>query len=64
MDLISLIVVLVVIGVIMWLVNTYVPMQPQIKKILNVAVIIFVLLWLVVTFLGVTGVSTRSLQLD
>ena len=64
MDLISLIVILVVVGVILWLVNTYVPMQPQIKKILNVAVVIFVLLWLVLSFLDMTNVSTRSLNLD
>lgn len=64
MDLISLIVVLVVVGVIMWLINTYVPMQPQIKKILNIAVIIFVLLWLVFAFLDTTSFNTRSLRLD
>ena len=64
MDLISLIVILVVVGVILWLVNTYVPMEPSIKKILNIAVIIFVLLWLVVSFLGVTGNSVGNLRID
>lgn len=64
MDLISLIVILVVVGVILWLVNTYVPMDPKIKKILNIAVIIFVLLWLVVSFLGVTGNSVGNLRIN
>jgi hypothetical protein len=44
MSLITLIVVLVLVGVIMWAVNTYIPMEPMIKKILNIAVIIFLLL--------------------
>lgn len=46
MSLISLILVLVVVGVILWLINAYVPMDPKIKKILNIAVVIIVILWL------------------
>lgn len=57
MDLISLIITLVVVGVVLWLVNTYVPMQPSIKKILNVAVIILVILWLLFTVLGLSSVG-------
>lgn len=64
MDLISLIVILVVVGVILWAVNKYVPMEPRIKNILNVAVIIFVVLWLIVSFLGVTGNSVGNLRID
>jgi hypothetical protein len=30
----------------MWLVNTYIPMDPTIKKILNIAVVIVVIIWL------------------
>ena len=40
MSLISLILVLVVVGVILWLINTYLPMDGTIKSILNVVVII------------------------
>ena len=47
MDLISLIVVLVVVGLLLWLVNTYIPMAPPIKQILNIVVIIIVVLWLI-----------------
>jgi bacteriorhodopsin len=65
MNLITLIVVLVVVGVAMYLINSYVPMDPKIKNILNVAVVIFVLLWLLVTFLGETGIgNVGSTRLD
>ena len=46
MTLINLIVILVVIGVIMWLVNTQIPMSAGIKKVLNIAVVVIVVLWL------------------
>lgn len=46
MSLLSLIILLVVIGVILWAINTYIPMQPTMKKILNIAVIIIVVIWL------------------
>lgn len=48
------IVVLVVVGVILWLVNQYIPMDATIKRILNVVVIICVILWLLQVF-GVFG---------
>jgi len=50
MSLISLILVLVVVGVLLWAINAYIPMQPTIKKILNVAVVIAVVLWLLYAF--------------
>ena len=46
MSLISLVVVLIVVGVLLWLVNSYIPMDGTVKKILNAVVIIFVVLWL------------------
>jgi hypothetical protein len=46
MTLISLFVTLIVVGVLLWLVNTYVPMDAKIKKVLNIAVIVIVCLWL------------------
>ena len=54
MDLIQLVIVLVIVGVILWLVNAYIPMEATIKKILNVVVIIAVILWLLTAF-GVLG---------
>jgi hypothetical protein len=46
MSLISLLLILVIVGVVLWLINTYIPMDGKIKKILNVAVVIIVILWL------------------
>ena len=50
MDLIQLIVVLIVVGVLLWAVNRYIPMEARIKEILNVVVIIAVVLWLLTVF--------------
>ncbi|MTW21111.1 Thivi_2564 family membrane protein [Allochromatium palmeri] len=50
MPLITLVITLVVVGLILWLVNNYIPMDGTIKKILNVVVIIFVILWLLSVF--------------
>lgn len=50
MPLLSLILALVIVGFILYVVNVYVPMQPTIKKILNVVVIIIVVLFLLQSF--------------
>lgn len=50
MSLISLIVTLIVIGVLLWLVNTYIPMDGKIKNILNVVVVICMVIWLLYAF--------------
>lgn len=52
MDLISLIVVLIVVGLLLYLVNNFIPMEPSIKQILNMVVIIAVVIWLLSVFLG------------
>ena len=54
MSLIGILLVLVVIGVVLWLVNTYIPMDGKIKTILNIVVIIVVVIWLLQAF-GVLG---------
>lgn len=46
MDLISLIVTLIVVGVLLWLVNNYIPMDGKIRQILNVVVVVAVVVWL------------------
>jgi len=52
-DLISLVVVLVVVGVLLWLFNTYVTMiDGRIKQIINIVVIVAVVLWLLSLFVG------------
>jgi hypothetical protein len=50
------VIVLVVVGVILWVINSYIPMQATIKKILNVVVVIAVIIW----FLSVFGLMVRS----
>ncbi len=50
MPLLNIIIILMVVGVLLWLVNTYVPMQTMIKKILNAVVIIAVVVWLLDVF--------------
>jgi hypothetical protein len=52
MPLITVVITLIVVGVLLWLVNTYIPMARPIKSILNAVVVIAVVLWL----LGVFGV--------
>ena len=53
---ISLVITLIVIGVLLWLVNTYIPMDGKIKQILNALVVICVVVWLLSCF-GVLGHS-------
>ena len=50
MPLIQVVLVLVVVGVLLWLVNTYVPMAGSIKSILNAVVVIVVVIWLLNVF--------------
>lgn len=61
MSLIGLILTLVVVGVVLWLLNNYVPMDPKIKTIINVVVVIVVVVWLLQAF-GVLG-SLRDLRI-
>jgi cation transporter-like permease len=60
MSLISLVITLIVVGVLLWLVNTYIPMDGKIKKILNIVVVICVVIWLLVAF----GVLDRSTSIQ
>jgi hypothetical protein len=50
MPLIQVIMVLIVVGVLLWLVNRFIPMQGTIKSILNGVVVIAVVLWLLSVF--------------
>ncbi len=54
MPLLHLILILVVIGVILWLINNYIPMDYKIKRIVNAVVVICVIIWLLSVF-GVIG---------
>jgi hypothetical protein len=50
MPLLQILLVLVVVGVLLWLVNRFIPMQGTIKSILNAIVVIAVVLWLLNVF--------------
>jgi hypothetical protein len=50
MPLVTVVITLVVVGVLLWLVNRFIPMQSQIKGILNGVVVIVVVLWLLKIF--------------
>ena len=50
MSLIGLLVVLVIVGVVLYLVNNLIPLDPKIKMLINVIVILFVCLWLLQAF--------------
>ena len=57
MTLVSIVVTLIVVGVLLWLINQFVPMARSIKSILNAVVVIVVVLWLLDVF-GVVNVYT------
>jgi hypothetical protein len=50
MPLVQVLLILVVVGVLLWLVNRFIPMQGTIKSILNAVVVIAVVLWLLNVF--------------
>jgi hypothetical protein len=52
--LVQIVVILVVVGLVMWLINTYIPMAGAIKSLLNIVVFVVVLIWVLQTF-GLIG---------
>jgi cation transporter-like permease len=50
MPLLQLLMILIVVGILLWLVNNFIPMQGTIKSILNAIVVIGVVLWLLDVF--------------
>ncbi len=58
MSLISLVIVLIVVGVLLWAVNSFIPMDAKIKQILNIVVVLVVVLWLLNIF-GVLNMDMR-----
>jgi hypothetical protein len=50
MPLLNVLLVLIVVGVALWLINTYIPMDSKIKSILNAVVVIVVVIWLLQAF--------------
>ncbi len=50
MPILTILIVIIVAGVILWLVNNYIPMQRTIKNILNAVVVIILVVWLLNVF--------------
>lgn len=58
MPLISIIVVLVVVGLVLYLINTYIPMAQPVKTVLNVVVVLMLCIWVLNAF-GIVNVPIR-----
>jgi cation transporter-like permease len=58
MPLVQIVVTLIVVGVLLWLVNRYIPMQGTIKAILNAVVVIVLVLWLLQIFGLLAGITS------
>ena len=54
MTLVNIVVILVVVGLVMWLINTYIPMAGAIKSLLNIVVFAIMSIWILQTF-GLIG---------
>ena len=50
MPLFTILIVLIVAGVLLWLVNSYIPMDSKIKKIFNIVVVVVLIIWLLKVF--------------
>lgn len=64
MPLISIIITLVIVGLLLWLINRYIPMASPIKTILNVVVVIIVVLWLLSIFGLISGEMFSNVRLQ
>jgi hypothetical protein len=58
MGIVEFIVICLVVGVVLWLINTYVPMEPTVRRVLNVGVVILLILWVVVSVFGITDLGS------
>jgi len=64
MTLISLIITIMIVGILLWVINTYIPMDQKIKTILNIVVVIVLIFWLLQVFgvLGALDVPLRKIN--
>jgi len=57
MSLSGLVITLVIVGVVLWLIDRFIPMQATVKRILNAVVIIVLILWLLSAFGVISGLE-------
>ena len=50
MPILTILLVIVVVGILLWAINTYLPMDAKIKQILNIVVVLFLVIWLLSAF--------------
>ncbi|HEU4582988.1 MAG TPA: Thivi_2564 family membrane protein [Polyangiaceae bacterium] len=50
MSILTILLVIVVVGVLLWAVNSFVPMDPKIRSILNIVVVLLLIIWLLQAF--------------
>ena len=55
MSILSLIIAIVIVGLLMWAINSFIPMEARIKQILNIVVIVLLVIW-ILKALGVFAV--------
>jgi O-antigen ligase len=53
---------LVVVGILLWAVNTYVPMDGKIKNILNILVVLLVVFWLISLFIPLGAINNVKIK--
>lgn len=57
MSLINVVIILIIVGVLLYLINRYIPMDGKIKQILNIVIVIAVIIWLLKAFGLLTGLG-------
>jgi hypothetical protein len=50
MSILTILIVIVVVGVLLWAINNFLPMDPKVKSILNIVVVVLLILWLLQAF--------------
>jgi hypothetical protein len=63
MPLLSLLILLIIVGVVLWLVNTYIPMDPKIKMIINIVIVLVVIIYLLKLFGVFSGMNVGQLSM-
>lgn len=57
MPILTIFFVIIIVGLLLWVVNTYLPMDAKIKQILNIVVVIILVIWLLKAFGVFAGLS-------
>jgi hypothetical protein len=55
--LVNVVIILIVVGLVLWLINRFIPMDYKIKQILNIVVVIAVIIWLLKAFGLLSGIK-------